>query len=76
MEAVKLLLGVGAPLVGRLLVHDALGGTWGEVRLRRDPLCPACSGMPPASSARPPEACPTAPLSLTVRELVAAVTGR
>ncbi len=41
-EALKLLLGIGDPLVGRLLLHDALDGTFQEVRLRRDPSCPAC----------------------------------
>lgn len=69
MEAVKILLGIGDPLVGRVLVHDALAGTWGEVSVRRDPGCPACSGMPPAPSARPPEVCPTAPLTLSVAHL-------
>ena len=41
-EALKLLLGIGEPLVGRLLLWDALDGTFDEVTLRRDPNCPAC----------------------------------
>ena len=41
-EALKLLLGIGEPLVGRLLLYDALEGTFQELRLRRDPGCPAC----------------------------------
>ena len=41
-EAIKLLLGIGDPLVGRLLIWDALDGNFTEVALRRDPLCPAC----------------------------------
>jgi molybdopterin/thiamine biosynthesis adenylyltransferase/rhodanese-related sulfurtransferase len=41
-EAIKLILGIGAPLVGRLLTYDALGETFDELRLRRDPNCPAC----------------------------------
>ena len=41
-EALKLVLGIGAPLVGRLLCHDALAGTFRELRLRRDPACPGC----------------------------------
>ncbi|MEI2826839.1 MAG: ThiF family adenylyltransferase [Dermatophilaceae bacterium] len=49
MEAVKVLLGIGEPLVGRLLVHDALAGSWGQVPVRRDPACPTCCGMPLAS---------------------------
>ncbi len=41
-EAVKLLLGIGDPLVGRLLTYDALAGEFNELRLFRDPKCPAC----------------------------------
>ena len=41
-EALKLLLGIGDPLVGRLLIYDALDGTFQELKLRRDPACPAC----------------------------------
>ena len=41
-EAIKLILGLGDPLVGRLLIWDALDGTFSEVKLRRDPSCPAC----------------------------------
>lgn len=42
-ETLKLLLGIGEPLVGRLLCHDALAGTFRELRLPRDPECPGCS---------------------------------
>ncbi len=41
-EAIKLLLGIGDSLAGRLLIYDALDGTFQEVQLRRDPDCPAC----------------------------------
>ncbi len=41
-EALKVLLGIGEPLIGRLLIHDALDGTFQELQLRRDPHCPAC----------------------------------
>src|SRR4051794_1576752 len=41
-EAIKLILKLGDPLVGRLLIWDALDGTFSEVKLRRDPMCPAC----------------------------------
>ena len=41
-EALKLLLGIGKPLVGRLLCYDALAGTFLELRLSRDPTCPGC----------------------------------
>ena len=41
-EALKLLLGAGDPLAGRLLVYEALGLTFDEVRFERDPECPVC----------------------------------
>ncbi len=41
-EAIKLILGVGEPLIGRLLMYDALSETFDELQLRRDPQCPAC----------------------------------
>ena len=43
MEAIKVLLGLGDPLVGRLLAYDALEGTFRTFQLNRDPACPACS---------------------------------
>jgi len=42
-EAIKLLLDIGKPLVGRLLCFDALATTFRELRLPRDPNCPGCS---------------------------------
>ncbi|MBA2078463.1 molybdopterin-synthase adenylyltransferase MoeB [Rhodanobacter sp. PCA2] len=41
-EALKLILGMGEPLVGRLLSFDALGMRFRETRLPRDPACPGC----------------------------------
>jgi molybdopterin/thiamine biosynthesis adenylyltransferase len=41
-EALKLILGKGEPLVGRLLTFDALGTRFQELKLRRDPQCPVC----------------------------------
>jgi adenylyltransferase/sulfurtransferase len=41
-EALKLILGIGDPLIGRLLLVDALGARWRAVKLRKNPLCPAC----------------------------------
>ena len=41
-EAIKLLLGIGEPLVGRLMTYDALAGEFNELRLFRDPNCLAC----------------------------------
>jgi molybdopterin/thiamine biosynthesis adenylyltransferase/rhodanese-related sulfurtransferase len=43
VEAVKMLLGIGEPLVGRLLAYDALGEEFRTFKVRRDPNCPACS---------------------------------
>jgi molybdopterin/thiamine biosynthesis adenylyltransferase/rhodanese-related sulfurtransferase len=45
-EALKLLLGIGDPLVGRLLLADALEPSFNEVTLRRDPACPVCGEAP------------------------------
>jgi molybdopterin/thiamine biosynthesis adenylyltransferase/rhodanese-related sulfurtransferase len=41
-EAVKLILGRGSSLSGRLLMYDALGAKFRELKLRRDPACPTC----------------------------------
>ncbi|HYL41577.1 MAG TPA: ThiF family adenylyltransferase, partial [Candidatus Binatus sp.] len=41
-EVLKLLLGIGEPLVGRLLVFDALDSTFTELSVERDAACPAC----------------------------------
>jgi molybdopterin/thiamine biosynthesis adenylyltransferase/rhodanese-related sulfurtransferase len=46
LEAVKLLLGAGDLLVGRLLLFDALRLQFREMRLRRDPACPLCGDNP------------------------------
>jgi len=45
-EAIKILVGMGEPLVGRLLTYDALGMRFREVKLRRDPKCPVCGEHP------------------------------
>ncbi|SDP10145.1 molybdopterin-synthase adenylyltransferase MoeB [Pseudomonas jinjuensis] len=44
LEALKLLAGFGEPLVGRLLLVDALGTRFRELRVKRDPQCPVCGG--------------------------------
>ena len=41
-EVIKLILGAGEPLIGRLLLYDALGTTFTELKVRRDPECPIC----------------------------------
>jgi molybdopterin/thiamine biosynthesis adenylyltransferase len=45
-EALKLALGIGDSLVGRLLLFDALAAEFNEVKLRRDPECPVCGEHP------------------------------
>jgi molybdopterin/thiamine biosynthesis adenylyltransferase/rhodanese-related sulfurtransferase len=45
-EVVKLVVGAGEPLVGRLLLYEALGATFTELKVRRDPECPVCSRPP------------------------------
>jgi len=42
METIKLILGTGEPLVGRLLLFDALGMRFRELKLRKNPACPVC----------------------------------
>jgi molybdopterin/thiamine biosynthesis adenylyltransferase len=45
-EVIKLILGEGEPLIGRLLMYDALAARTTEVKVRRDPDCPICSREP------------------------------
>jgi molybdopterin/thiamine biosynthesis adenylyltransferase/rhodanese-related sulfurtransferase len=45
-EAVKLILGVGEPLIGRLMLYDALAMRFRELKLRRNPECPVCGDNP------------------------------
>ena len=46
-EVIKLVLGVGEPLVGRLLLYEALGTRFTELKVRRDPDCPICGENAP-----------------------------
>jgi molybdopterin/thiamine biosynthesis adenylyltransferase len=59
-EAIKVLLGIGESLAGRLLLFDALDGAFTELQLRRDPACPVCSDAAVAARAE------GRPLSLAV----------
>ncbi|MBL4791112.1 MAG: hypothetical protein JKY60_19385, partial [Kordiimonadaceae bacterium] len=45
-EAVKIILGQGTSLSGRLLLYDAMAMTFREVTVRHDPSCPACGEHP------------------------------
>lgn len=46
IEAIKLLIGIGEPLLGRLVHFDALKMKFREFKVRKDPLCPVCSANP------------------------------
>ena len=49
-EAIKLILGRGEPLVGRLLTYDSLKMKFRELKLRRNPECPVCGPNPTITS--------------------------
>lgn len=70
-EALKVLLGIGEPLVGRLLLVDALSMTTRTLRVDRDPTCPVCGDAPSVTSLSQhptPMSAPTVP-EITVRDL-------
>jgi molybdopterin/thiamine biosynthesis adenylyltransferase len=50
VEVIKLVTGAGEPLTGRLLLYEALGATFTELKVRRDPECPICSRDPDSIS--------------------------
>jgi molybdopterin/thiamine biosynthesis adenylyltransferase/rhodanese-related sulfurtransferase len=45
-EAIKIITGIGEPLVGRLMIYDALEMTYRSVKVRKDPECPVCGKNP------------------------------
>jgi len=49
-EVIKLITGAGEPLIGKLLLYEALGATFTELKVRRDPECPVCSRDPESIS--------------------------
>lgn len=55
-EALKLIVGYGQPLVGRLLTFDAQTTRFNEIRIRRDPNCPACGQPQSLDVVRPADA--------------------
>ena len=52
-EALKLILGIGKPLVGQLLLYDALSMRFDVIRLRKNPKCPVCGEHPEITSIEP-----------------------
>jgi adenylyltransferase/sulfurtransferase len=69
-ETLKLILGIGSPLIGRLLLVDALDARTREVRVARDPACPVCGDAPVIRDVRDAPLTPAAPAR--VPELAAA----
>lgn len=51
-EVIKLIIGIGDPLIGRLLMFDALAASFMELKLRRDPNCPVCGDLTPVEGER------------------------
>ena len=49
-EAIKLILGKGEPLIGRLLTYDSLKMKFRELKLRKDESCPVCGPKPTITS--------------------------
>src|SRR5450432_1099034 len=45
-EAIKLIIGIGKPLIGRMILYDALDMTFDSIRLRKNPKCPVCGEHP------------------------------
>ena len=77
-EALKLILGVGEPLVGRFLVYDALKMRFRDLKLPKDPGCPVCGVHPTITELRElPQYCapghPAAVAEMSVRELSARI---
>jgi adenylyltransferase/sulfurtransferase len=81
LEALKLILGIGTPLTGRLLVFDALALRFRTLALKRDPQCPVCGESPritdvrtvdyPAFCGIHPPAAASADDTITPKELAA-----
>jgi adenylyltransferase/sulfurtransferase len=45
-EAIKVITGIGDPLIGRLMIYDALEMSYRQIKVRKDPQCPICSERP------------------------------
>lgn len=81
LEAIKLILGAGQPMVGRLLLFDALKTAFRELSIQRDPACAACGDTPTVTGLIDYEAfcgvgAPAAPEGeITAGELAAALAG-
>ena len=74
-EALKILVGYGEPLLGRLLMFDAQSTTFRELKLRRDPNCPTCGTGSAASPSLRAEPASTEAASCSNGSSVPAVAG-
>jgi molybdopterin/thiamine biosynthesis adenylyltransferase/rhodanese-related sulfurtransferase len=74
-EVLKLLLGIGDTLAGRLMLFDALDGSFTELKLKRDPACPVCSDAARAARERG-EAVPAATAGADVPFALGGALGR
>src|SRR5690606_33701225 len=45
-EVIKLLTGIGEPLIGRMQIYDALDARWQTIKVNKDPECPVCGKNP------------------------------
>ena len=68
-EALKLLLGIGRPLIGQLLLVDALGADFRKVKIRKDPTCPACGTREIRELSEAAVACETAAGEPSIQEI-------
>lgn len=60
-EAIKLITGIGEPVIGRIVLHDSLAGTWQEVPVRERPDCALCGTAPTITSVLEPRPEPAVP---------------
>ena len=52
-EAIKLIAGIGEPLIGQLMIYDALEMSYRKIKVRKDPKCPLCSDRPSQTALLP-----------------------
>jgi adenylyltransferase/sulfurtransferase len=75
VEAIKIIAGIGSPLVGRLLTYDALRMRVRDITLPRDPACPACGARPTITTLKAVTVSCAVPVNeettMTVEELLA-----
>lgn len=68
-EAIKLITGIGDPAIGRIVLHDALAGTWEEVPVRARPDCDLCGEAPTITAVHEPAAAAVGVPHIEVPEL-------